>query len=381
MTKRRSSRRLIRGNQSPGHSDLRSYRAPSLTTNGYCSIPQRLITDIYDSPLAIGLYGLIARLWLITHAPVPLSRADVLRYDPSLKAGAVKRAFDRLVAGGWLVETPQADRKKHHYTPTWGRVCGTALPWQLDQPCHGRPRHISRLPVDRSLFDICMGKLAPHATLRATIIRYVTIPVLSLADIGCYALTLADIPHETPALKWLNVVRNGQALRLPSEEQLLARIYDSTGQRTSELTISGMRRLGIASIAPESDANDCSDPLFFVPPGLIGPLIGPLIGSLIGSSAANDRPPTAIPSAESRSDAPATEITWESNTRDSQSPPAPPHTDQGRQWRWWSKSQRAQRAKAGACHEPTYSINVAPNSDRDSGYRNNTAPENHQRSA
>ena len=48
----------------------------------YCPIPQRLLADLHDTPIAIGLYALVARLYLIEQAPVPLSRADVQRYDP-----------------------------------------------------------------------------------------------------------------------------------------------------------------------------------------------------------------------------------------------------------------------------------------------------------
>ena len=155
---------------------------------GYCPIPQRLLADLRDTPLAIGLYALVGRLYLVHQAPVALSRADVLRYDPALKAGAVKRAFDRLVAGGWLLEANAEGRRKQRYTPSWGRVKGAPLPWRMSEPCLGRPRHINRLPLDRALLDVCMGKLTPHATQPATIARYVTAPALSLVDVGCYAL-------------------------------------------------------------------------------------------------------------------------------------------------------------------------------------------------
>jgi hypothetical protein len=305
----------------------------------YCSVPQRLIADLHDNVLAIGLYAFVGRLYLIAQTPVPLSRADVLRYDPTLKAGAVKRAFDRLVAGGWLVEAVQEGRKKQRYTPTWGRVNGAPLPWQMDQPCLGRPRHIARLPLDRGLLDICMGKLTPHPTRTATITRYVTVPALSLSDVGCYALTLADLPHETPSLRWLGVVRNGRALPLPAEQQLLAIISqrpltldDETAGRDTELTVSGTRRLGLAPLPPAAGAASRAQPLFFVPPGLIGSLIGPLIGSLIGSDAEAGDVPTAPASDEIRSDVRPAGITWESReNRDPQDPPPtpPPHEPDG----------------------------------------------------
>src|SRR5690348_16176863 len=108
----------------------------------YCPVPRRMLSDLRDNPLAIGLYLLIGRLYLVTHAPVPLGRADVLAFDPSLKPGAVKRAFDRLLAERWLVGSTAPASTKRHYTPTWGPVGGAARPWSLDMPALGRPRHM-----------------------------------------------------------------------------------------------------------------------------------------------------------------------------------------------------------------------------------------------
>jgi hypothetical protein len=314
------------------HSTPKRYAAQPLP-QAYCTIPQRLLADLHDTPLAIGLYALVARLYLVMHEPVPLSRADVMRYDPLLKAGAVKRAFDRLVEGGWLIEAIPEGRKKQRYTPTWGRVKGAPLPWQMDQPCLGRPRHVARLPLDRGLLDVCMGKLTPHATRTAMITRYVTVPALSLADVGCYALTLAEIPHETPNLRWLGLVRNGRALPLPAEHVLLAIISqrpltlddDPAGGRDTELTTRGTRRLGLTPLPPSEGTADRAQPLFFVPPGLIGPLIGPLIGSLIGHVAELADAPTAPPSGEIRSAVRPAGITWESrDSEDIAIPPNPP---------------------------------------------------------
>ena len=68
----------------------------SRLTKDYLTIPTRLITEVRDNVIALALYCLVARLYLIAQTPVPLSRADILRYDPSLKTGAVKRALDVL---------------------------------------------------------------------------------------------------------------------------------------------------------------------------------------------------------------------------------------------------------------------------------------------
>ena len=204
----------------------RSIEQPS----AYCPIPQRLLTDLHDTPLAIGVYGLVARLYLVAQAPIPLSVPDVMRYDPTLSRGAVLRALARLLAGGYLIEAAQIGLKTR-YTPAWGRVNGAALAWNMQQSCLGRPRHVARLRLDRRLFDICMGKLVPHTTRAASITRYVTTPVLALSDIGCYALALAGLPRATPALIRIGAVREGIARALPSDERLLALI----SQRALEL--------------------------------------------------------------------------------------------------------------------------------------------------
>jgi hypothetical protein len=338
---------------------------PTAQPTNYCPVPQRLLADLRDTPLAIGLYALIARLYLVHQAPIPLSRDDILRYDPTLKAGAVKRACDRLVAGGWLVEPSRERHRKQRYTPTWGHVNGTALPWRMDHPCLGRPRHITRLPLDRSLLDICMGKLTPHPTQLATITRYITIPALSLADIGCYALTQAERPHETPNLRWLGLVRNGRALPLPADERLLALITqrpltldDATsstdgppGRLDTELTASGARRLGLNPSPPPSPANDHEHPLFFVPPHLIGSLIGPLIGSLIGPDADANAAPTAPLCPESRPALRPAGITWESNeNRDKKTPPPTPPATGGGAHPTFQKERKPPRAPRQSAH-------------------------------
>jgi DnaA N-terminal domain len=298
--------------------------------SAYSPIPQRLITDLHDNPLAIGLYGFVARLYLVAQTPIPLSVPDVLRYDPTLSRGAVLRAFARLLAGGYVIEAAQPGRKTR-YTPAWGRVGGAVLPWNMGQPCLGRPRHVARLRLDRRLFDICMGKLTPHTTRAAVITRYVTTPVLSLADVGCYALTLSGLPRATPALLRLGAVRDGIARPLPSDERLLALISQRAldlGEQTdigTELTISGTRKLGVTPLLAPDPAAATAQPLFFVPPGMIGSLIRPMIGSMIGSDAANTTAATATGTDEMRSDGRNNRITWESrDPRDAAIPPPPP---------------------------------------------------------
>ncbi len=306
------------------------HAAPSQPSN-YCPVPQRLITDVHDNPLAIGLYALIGRLYFVVQEPIPLSVPDVLRYDPTLSRGAVIRALKRLVDGGWLLATTRRGHKTR-YVPTWGRVKGIAQPWHIGQPCMGRPRHVDRLPLDRALLDVCMGKLTPHSVETAPITRYLTTPALSLADIGCYALTLAGLPHETPALRWLGLVRDRQARPLPSDARLLAIISqrpltldESDELRDTELTTSGTRKLGMVSMPAQNDESSRAQPLFFVPPGMIGSMIGAMIGAMIGSPEEVPAEPIAAASPETRSDVRLTGITWESrDQKDSGTPPLTP---------------------------------------------------------
>jgi hypothetical protein len=306
------------------------HAAPSQPSN-YCPVPQRLITDVHDNPLAIGLYALIGRLYFVVQEPIPLSVPDVLRYDPTLSRGAVIRALKRLVDGGWLLATTRRGHKTR-YVPTWGRVKGIAQPWHIGQPCMGRPRHVDRLPLDRALLDVCMGKLTPHPVETAPITRYLTTPALSLADIGCYALTLAGLSHETPALRWLGLVRDRQARPLPSDARLLAIISqrpltldESDEVRDTELTTSGTRKLGMVSMPAQNDESSRAQPLFFVPPGMIGSMIRPMIGSMIGSHEEVPAEPIAAASLQTRSDVRLTGITWESkDQKDSGTPPPSP---------------------------------------------------------
>src|SRR5262249_49052629 len=306
------------------------HAAPPQPSN-YCPVPQRLITDVHDNPLAIGLYALIGRLYFVVQAPIPLSVPDVIRYDPTLSRGAVIRALKRLVDGGWLLATTRRGHKTR-YVPTWGRVKGIAQPWHIGQSCMGRPRHVERLPIGRALLDVCMGKLTPHPVETAPITRYITTPALSLADVGCYALTLAGLPHETSALRWLGLVRGGQARPLPSDARLLAvlsqrplTLGESCAPRDTALTTSGTRKLGMVSMPDQGDERGRAQPLFSVPQGMIGSMICPMIGSMIGSPEEVPAEPIAAASPQTRSDVRLTGITWESkDQRDSGTPPPPP---------------------------------------------------------
>ncbi len=100
----------------------------------YLFIPHRLIADLQANPVAIGVYALIARLFLIYQEPIPLSAADLQRYDPTLSYGAARGALQRLTALHWI--TDQAGHK-NRYTPAWGAIKGMARPWDMHAPTLG----------------------------------------------------------------------------------------------------------------------------------------------------------------------------------------------------------------------------------------------------
>src|SRR5215470_5953773 len=125
----------------------------------YLFLPHRLIADLRANPAAIGVYALIARLFLIYQEPIPLSAADLQRYDPTLSYGAARGALQRLTALRWLSDQPG---HKNCYTPTWGASKGVARPWEINAPTLGRPAHVTTMRLDRRLLDVGLGKLVPH---------------------------------------------------------------------------------------------------------------------------------------------------------------------------------------------------------------------------
>jgi hypothetical protein len=238
----------------------------------YCLVPRRLLSDLRDNPLAIGLYLLIGRLYLISHAPIPLARSDVLAFDPSLKAGAVKRAFDRLTAGGWLLASSVPGSPKGHYAPTWGSVGGQARPWDIHAPALGGPRHLPILRVNRAVLDVGLGRLDPHPRHAAEITRYLAAPALSLVDLGAYTLVGSGVGQPTSTLTVLGLVADGHVCAVPPAPGLLRQFAERSAIELSE---HGRRKLGILPADHQ---------------GVIGPQIGGVIGTLIGS--APDRMPS-----------------------------------------------------------------------------------------
>jgi hypothetical protein len=278
----------------------------------YCPLPRRMLSDLRDNGLAIGLYLLVARLYLVSHAPIPLSRADVLAFDPSLKTGAIKRAFDRLIAGGWLIVSSEASSPKHHYTPSWGMVGNAARPWSLQEPALGRPRHLETVRVNRDLLDVGLGRLDPHPRHAAEISRYLVAHSLSLADLGAYALVAAGLGRATPALRALGLVEDNTVCDVPPAPALLRQLVRRSGIELSE---HGRRKLERAPATTQ---------------GQIGRQIGGVIGALIGSAPEHERSYSPSGRAERPPHRPRPTIPGISrDSSDSLTPPPTPPTPGG----------------------------------------------------
>lgn len=302
--------------------------APADEPLHYVRIPQRLLTAAAYHPLQVGVYSLVARLYLVAQMPVPLSAADVVRYDPSLSRGAVQRALTRLVDDGWLLANDQLGQKTR-YAPTWGRVLGEPLPWRIGASRLGRPGHVSAVRLDLRLLDTYLGKLIPHPQRAAIITRYVTAPLLTLADVGAYGHALGGLPGSTPRLVAWGLIRNEQPLPLPDDVTILEQasqgpLHEKDGPT---LTVRGLQRAGLTA---RNRPPASSQQLFFVPRDLIGEVSRDLLTNVIDST--DDVEEDFVPSQRHISEVATTaaEITWDSHGKNrDEIPPPPPPMDGG----------------------------------------------------
>jgi len=256
-------------------------------------LPQRLLADLRDTPLALGVYALVARVYRATKADVPLSAGDLRRYDPGLSIGAAGRALDRLVKAGYLEQVP-APGRRNVYRPAWGLVNGAPRAWALEAACLGRPPHIKTLRLPQELLDRYMGRLEPNARQGAHVARYTTVPLLGLADVGAYGLAMAGYRPTSPGLEAAGLLIDGQPLPLPDAKATLAlvsqrRLFDAGSPIA--LTPAGLTHLGLPA-APREEPQ--GDPLLFLPPEQAGALIGRQIAPSIGSGATPAATPTAV---------------------------------------------------------------------------------------
>ncbi|MBX0328349.1 hypothetical protein K2Z83_11745 [Oscillochloris sp. ZM17-4] len=261
-----------------------SFAPPLDATEPYLLLPLPLALDLRHSPLATAIYLLVARIFLVQQEPVALSATDIQAIDASgtLSRGAIIGALNRLLDTGWLLAEGQRG-KKAAYLPTWGRVAGDVAPWSISEPALGKPRRMRATRVPRVVLDICVGRVTPHHQHAALVERYVTRPPLMLRDIGAYALAWARVGQPTAALLRLGLAGPSGPLPPPSSEVLLARIsqlvFFDPAPEPPTLTSEGMRRVGIVSAPPRPGSEP--QPLFFVPPDMIGSMIPPMIIGVI----------------------------------------------------------------------------------------------------
>lgn len=293
----------------------------SLTAN-YIAIPRRLISDLRDNPLAIALYYVLARLYLIEQKPVPLSRGDVQRLDPSLKIGSIARALDHLTDAGWLLETPGY---KSGYRPSWGQSrTGQAYVWQIGTRLLGCPDGLwsTAVRISCDLLDVFVGKIQPQPRFPAEVHGYFIsaeqrhVALLSMLDIGSYIRCSAGMASTpTQALHSWGLVRDGQAQPIFATTTLTL-----ASQRTSisgyQLTNAAWHRLGFSWERPQttSAAMDSGQLLIFLPNERIAPLIegriAHQIGDLIGQVPPADTQRSAAACGQTPSSHAQPPMTW-----------------------------------------------------------------------
>lgn len=143
-------------------SDLHTPARPAL----YILIPQPLCADLRDNPIALGVYALLARSFFSSHSAIPCSAHDLMLFDSNLSYGQARRALDRLVADGWLLQQPLG--RKNAYTPTWGSIKGTPRPWDMQAARLGCPPHVRCQKLPAQTLDMS-ATLNPHPRLPASV--------------------------------------------------------------------------------------------------------------------------------------------------------------------------------------------------------------------
>jgi hypothetical protein len=154
----------------------------------YILIPQRLCMDVRDNPIAIGVYSLIARLFLVSHDSIPLSASDIQRFDAKVSYGQARRALERLVDTGWLLVNSVG--RKNGYLPTWGRINGTCRPWRFGIEKFSRPPHVRCYRIEADQID-GIGYLTPHTSSTALVVAGLS--TITLTDIGTQLLVHAGL--------------------------------------------------------------------------------------------------------------------------------------------------------------------------------------------
>lgn len=221
----------------------------------YLRVPDRLLRAFAHDPLTVGVYLAVARCAIAYQAAAPLSPADLSAWGSGERTRdlALMRRIRRLIDAGWLVAEP-GRAVKLRLLPTWG---DEALLWQLDDGQLGKPEGLRTRRVPLELLDTYLGRIDPQpGRTPALITRYFDQPLLTLADLGVYAISQITAIAPTEALLALGLVdESGPQVPQPLAD-LLAAVADgqlqlgdstgaSTGDRTVGLSLQGRYRLGV----------------------------------------------------------------------------------------------------------------------------------------
>ncbi|MEN9934668.1 MAG: hypothetical protein RLZZ387_1247 [Chloroflexota bacterium] len=252
----------------------------------YVRAPRPLLAQLAHDPAAVGIWLVVARLALARRGPVPLSRADLgAFFGIALSGGAIKRRIDLLTDNGWLIARQPARGAKQELVPAWGHGDGGAdRPWDWQRHDHNKPEHLRCVRVATDLIDHLIGRLDPKAgRTPAVITRYFTVPLLSPADLGAYALAWhVTTTAPTPSLQALGLLTcAGDTPRAPRPLADLLQIAASgrlhlSGDAPIRPSVHGWDRIGVT---PPPDAPQAGA-LFFAEGS------GSISGSISGSKTA-----------------------------------------------------------------------------------------------
>ena len=201
--------------------------APAQT--GYLMIPTELLAC--SSPIAVGVYALLAWLWHRYPAGLSISAQSIAQYG-GIRPGTARSTLTALAKRGWITMEAHGTRTSQ-ITPSWGPgQRGQPRPWDREKQCYGRPKKTSFRTVDARLLSWALGTITLIPQKGVDIERSWThhdspVPLLTLAQIGIYirALHGQAAPDATPLMQLGLLDAAGHAHSFPPTwEQFLATV-------------------------------------------------------------------------------------------------------------------------------------------------------------
>ncbi len=162
-------------------------------------VPTKLLLEYRRRPVAIGIYMLIARLYMTYQEPVPLSRNDFHKFDPRTSIGSVANTCTRLIQQSWLSRTREGGLERSVYHPAWKYRNGHNRLWKIEHNRVVVPHVVETISISSRVFDDYFGFIN-IVSFSNYIYHTQTEAIISLRDIGDYALSIASIKHPTHIL-------------------------------------------------------------------------------------------------------------------------------------------------------------------------------------